>query len=174
MTTPRILAEGKFLRLVAEGTWEYAERTHTQMPVGIIALTDDGKLLLIEQYRIPVHSTVIEIPAGLVGDHAGQTEEPFEEAAKRELLEETGYSAQGVELVAIGPSTPGMVSEMSRLVRATGVKKEGPPRPDAGEEISALEIPIGEVAGYLKQRNAGGTPVDWKVYAACWFLGIPR
>ena len=167
----RIIAEGKFIRFVAEGSWEYAERTTPQMPVGIVAITPDQKLILIEQYRIPVHCTVIEIPAGLVGDKG--EDEVYEEAAKRELLEETGYSADQIEQLAIGPATAGMCSEMSRLLRATGVQKMGAAHGDGDENITVLEIPLAEVAGYLRKRNAEGTPVDWKVYAACWFLGVP-
>ena len=171
MPDRRIIAEGKFIRMVAQGNWEFAERTHPQMPVGIIAVTDDKKLLLIEQFRIPVQSNVIEIPAGLVGDK--DASEPFELAAQRELLEETGYTAQHIQQLAIGPSTAGMCSEMSRLVLATGVKKEGPAHGDGDEQITLHEIPSAQVAAYLRKRNAEGTPIDWKVYAACWFTGIP-
>ena len=58
---------------------------HGQPPVGIVAVTSDGRLLLVEQFRIPVGKNVIELPAGLVGDLPGQEEESLKLAAQREL-----------------------------------------------------------------------------------------
>ncbi len=66
---------------------------HERLGRGLIVLTVDAKLLLVEQYRIPVHARTIELPAGLIGDDAGGTGEKQEEAARRELIEETGYAA---------------------------------------------------------------------------------
>ena len=88
-----ILAEGKFLRLVRDGRWEYADRTRAQGAVVLVAVTDDNRLVLTEQYRIPLGQRVLELPAGLVGDIQGEEDEPLVTAADRELLEETGYQA---------------------------------------------------------------------------------
>src|SRR5580704_13589060 len=89
----RTLFEGKHIRMVARGDWEYAERKNVTGIVAIIAVTAEGKLLLVEQYRPPLGKTVIELPAGLAGDIAGQEGEAMVTAARRELLEETGYEA---------------------------------------------------------------------------------
>ena len=62
--------------------------------VAIIAVTDEDKLLLVEQHRPPVNQTVLELPAGLVGDLSDHPMEDLEQAAQRELLEETGYRAK--------------------------------------------------------------------------------
>ena len=62
---PIILHEGDFLRMVREGEWEYIERNSCRGIVIILAMTDDQRVILVEQYRQPVHKRVIEFPAGL-------------------------------------------------------------------------------------------------------------
>src|SRR4051794_7804257 len=95
---PKItLHTGKFLALVKEGQWEYAERTNATGAAIIVAVTDEQKLLLVEQYRIPVHVRTIELPAGIIGDDPGNGDEAHAEAARRELAEETGYEAGHIE-----------------------------------------------------------------------------
>src|SRR5262245_2271611 len=89
----KTLWTGRHLSIVARGKWEYATRNTRRPAVGIVALTDDGKVVLVEQNRPPVGATVIELPAGLAGDIAGAEQEPLLAAAQRELLEETGYVA---------------------------------------------------------------------------------
>ncbi len=69
----------------------------------IAAVTVENKLLLVEQYRIPVHARTIELPAGIIGDEPGSSDESNAEAARRELLEETGYAAGRIEAVTTGP-----------------------------------------------------------------------
>ena len=79
----RVLAEGRYLRMVTENGWEYAERSRGLEAVAIIAVTTGGELILTEQYRVPLKCNVIDLPAGLVGD---------EEAAKIRLLQRSGNS----------------------------------------------------------------------------------
>src|SRR5436305_7986631 len=98
----RVIAEGKHIRLVARGKWEFAERKKVSGIVGIVAVTDDRKLILVEQFRAPVNARVIEIPAGLAGDIEGSEDEALEIAAKRELSEETGYEAKTMNRLTEG------------------------------------------------------------------------
>ncbi len=107
-----------FFLLIKEGHWEYANRTNASGAALIVAVTSDAKLLLVEQYRIPVHARTIELPAGLIGDDAGGTGEKQEEAARRELIEETGYAAGHMELLTTGPASAGMTSELMTFVAA--------------------------------------------------------
>src|SRR6476469_7394985 len=95
-----ILYEGPWLRLVRRGHWESCERTHGQgMAVIIVACTPQDDVLFVEQYRVPLGARTIEMPAGLVGDdHATDT---LEDAARRELIEETGWKAADVNVLLV-------------------------------------------------------------------------
>ncbi len=148
---PRVLAEGRWLRLIDDDGWEYAERTGSRGVAVIVAVTDDSELLLVEQYRRAIKSRVIEPPAGLVGDHAEHADEDASAAARRELLEETGYEARDMEFVMECPSSPGMVSETYRLYRASGLVRRGPGGGDDGEDITVHAIPLAEVADFLRE-----------------------
>ena len=80
--------QGKFITAKKQGRWEYVSRARGIRAAVIVAI-DDGHLLLVEQYRVPLGRVCLELPAGLVGDdHDG---EAAEIAAARELEEETGY-----------------------------------------------------------------------------------
>ena len=116
-----MLCAGRHLSMVQRGHWEYATRNTKKPAVGIVAITDAGKIILVEQYRPPVGCRVVELPAGLAGDIAGSEDEPLLEAAKRELLEETGARATKMErLTTIYPS-PGFIDERIHLFLATGL-----------------------------------------------------
>ena len=63
------LYQGRFISLVREGSWEYAERSKEVTGiVAIVAHTENDEVIFVEQYRPPCHGRVIEFPAGLVGD----------------------------------------------------------------------------------------------------------
>src|SRR5690606_35072980 len=111
-----VLHEAQYLRLKRRGRWEFAERTNASSAVIIVAVTPQDKVLFVEQYRVPVSAPSIEMPAGLVGD-LGHDEE-IETAARRELLEETGWQAGRIEYLMAGPSSSGMSNEMIAFVRA--------------------------------------------------------
>ncbi len=83
---PRVVYEGKYQRMVVRGSWEYSERTHAGgLAAIIIAVTPEDKVLFVEQFRVPLQSATIEMPAGLVGDiNAGES---IEVSAVRELEE---------------------------------------------------------------------------------------
>jgi ADP-ribose pyrophosphatase len=98
---PHVVAAGKYIELVRQNGWEFARRKGISGIVGIIAVTDDRKLVLVEQHRPPVGARVIELPAGLAGDAKGHEKEDLADAARRELLEETGYVARRMERLAV-------------------------------------------------------------------------
>src|SRR6266536_1446374 len=75
-----IIAEGKHVQFLRRGGWEMVRRRNVSGIVGIVAVTDDRKLILVEQYRPPVGKRVIEIPAGLAGDVEGHQDEALEVA----------------------------------------------------------------------------------------------
>ena len=104
------------------------------MAVIIIAVTPDNDVLFVEQYRVPLHARTIEMPAGLVGDEHGQ--DTLVDAARRELIEETGWQADNVVVLLTGPTSSGMSSERIAFVRATGLTKVGPGGGVAGEVVA--------------------------------------
>lgn len=167
------IASGRFLRLVRRGSWEWAERTNARGVVVIVALTDDDKLLLIEQHRPPIGGPVIEFPAGLAGDEHGAENEDLSVAAARELEEETGYRAARIEWLTAGPVSAGMSSEVLTFFRAHGLVRVGAGGGVAGEEITLHEIPLKEAHSWLARRHSEGVMADPKVYAGLYYLSLP-
>lgn len=165
----RVLAEGKHLRLVQQGRWEYAERTKAKGAVVLVAVTDRRELLLTEQFRVPVGRPVIELPAGLVGDVEGEEAEELEAAARRELLEETGYEAGAMRLMAAGPPTAGLASEMVAFFAATQLKKIGDGGGDESEQIEVHAVELHRMIAWLEEQAAREVLIDPKVYAGLYF-----
>lgn len=164
------LYAGKWLSLRRRGRWEYVERNNPGGAVIILAVTDQDKVLFVEQYRVSIQCATIEMPAGLVGDVPGQTGESALQAAGRELEEETGYRCERLEFVHRGPSSSGMSTEMIEFVRAWGLRKVGPGGGDATEDITVHEVPRAEAGQWLFQRAAEGYSVDPKLFAGLWFI----
>ena len=168
--TKTVLHSGKFLALVREGRWEYADRVNATGAAIIIAVTAEQRVLLVEQYRIPVQARTIELPAGIIGDEPGSTNESQAGAARRELLEETGYAAETIELVTAGPSCSGITSERITLVRALGLRKTGKGGGVEHEDITVHEVPLAEAVAWLERKAREGVLIDPKVYAGLFFV----
>ncbi len=167
-----ILAEGKYLRLRKNSKgWEFAERVNPDGAVAIVPLTDDNKVILIEQYRPPVGATVIEFPAGLVGDTAEFAGELLEVAAERELLEETGYAASQMEYLTDGPASAGMSSERVTFFKASNLRRVAEGGGDESEDIDIHEVDLSDVTAFLEAAKKRGAEIDPKVYAGLYFLG---
>ncbi|GAB2511031.1 NUDIX hydrolase [Lysobacter humi (ex Lee et al. 2017)] len=164
-----VLHEGRWLRLVQRGRWEYAERVHGGgMAVIIIAVTPADEVLFVEQFRIPLGKPTIEMPAGLVGDE--RDDDTLAEAARRELIEETGWSPAHVEVLLIGPTSSGMSSERIAFVRATGLTKVGDGGGVDDEQILVHRIPRAEAPAWLMRKAAEGYEVDLKLWGGLWML----
>lgn len=166
----RELHAGRHLRLVERNGWEFVERPGVRGIVVVVAVTPAGALLLVEQRREPVGARVVELPAGLVGDDGGPADEPFEEAARRELLEETGWGAARMERLAEGPPSAGVTSEVVTFFRGRELERAGPGGGVDGEEIAVHEVPLGDVEAFLRAREAAGALVDPKVWAGLFLL----
>ena len=169
-TTRTTLHTGKFLALVKEGHWEFADRVNATGAAIIIAVTTEQKVLLVEQYRTPVHARTIELPAGIIGDEPDSTDESIAEAARRELLEETGYTAEHIEAVTTGPSCSGITSERVTLFRALGLRRIGNGGGVANENIEVHEIPLTVIVDWLATKAKTGVLIDPKVYAGLFFI----
>jgi ADP-ribose pyrophosphatase len=138
----------------SRGGWEYATRNIARPAVGIVAVTDAGDVVLVEQHRPPVGRKVIELPAGLSGDIVGQEDEALLEAAKRELLEETGYVAERWTELLAGYSSPGLTDESITLFLAEGLQQAGPGGGDPSESITVHEVPLDDVLAWLNSKSA--------------------
>ena len=169
--TATTLYDGKYIRLVRESGWEFVRRKNVSGIVGIVAVTDDRRLVLVEQYRPPVGRPVIELPAGLAGDVAGSESEALADAARRELLEETGYAAAEMTQLCAGTASAGLGDEVVTLFRATGLKKVGAGEGDGHEKITLHEVALDGIEQWLDAQAAGGKLVDLKVYSGLYFAG---
>ncbi len=165
-----ILYRGRHLSLCQRQGWEYASRHGASGVVGIVALTPDGRIVLVEQERIPVGCPVIELPAGVAGDLPGAENEPTETAARRELLEETGYQAAELVRLASGPSSPGLTSEVVELYLARDVVRVSGGGGDGHEQIVVHEVPVSGLPDWLAAQEARGALVDFKIHAAMYLL----
>lgn len=168
MSSKEILGSGRFLSLVCEDGWEYAERRNVTAIVAMLAEVGD-RLLLIEQYRAPVKSRVVELPAGLAGDVEGSEDEPIEEACQRELEEETGYRAERFTFLTRGPASAGACSEVISFFRAEGLRKVSEGGGHGGEDIQVHLVPSGDLDSFLEGKVREGVYVDPKVYAGLYF-----
>lgn len=168
------LASGKFLTLVKRGKWEFVQRANASGVAVVIAVTPEGKLLLTEQFRPPIESNLIELPAGLAGDTQGSEDEALHSAAHRELEEETGYQANEMQEMTFGPSSAGLSAEIIHFFLASGLKKVSLGGGVDGEEIIVHEVPLSEVEGFLAQKQAEGCLIDYKVFVGLYFVHRPR
>jgi len=165
----RVLGSGRYLTLLDDDGWEYVTRPHIEGVVVIVAITDDEKLLLVEQHRPAVGNRVIELPAGLVGDvDAGES---LIAAAERELVEETGFAAGEMVALVEGPISVGVSDETISFFQARAPRRVGVGGGDASEKITTHEVPLAELRRFLADRAAAGLAVDPKIYAGLFLVG---
>jgi ADP-ribose pyrophosphatase len=172
----RVIAQGRFLTFVDDGGWEYVTRPNVTGIVVIVAMTTERKLVLVEQYRAPVHKRVIELPAGLVGDIEGQRDESLATAAARELEEETGYRAHEMVRLFEGPIAVGVSDEVVAFFHAQGLTRVGDGGGDDTEDILVHEVTLAELMSFLTARSNAGLGIDPKIFAGLFLAGlaIPR
>jgi len=155
-----VMWEGKFVRALRRGNWEYASRARDIGAVVILA-EYEGKVILVEQPRVAPDCRCVELPAGLVGD-----KDPIatiEGTAIKELEEETGFTADRVERLGDFYASPGMLSESFTIVRAHGVRRIGEGGGDEHEDIKVHLVPRAEIPNFLEQKRAEGLGMDAKL-----------
>jgi ADP-ribose pyrophosphatase len=166
-----VLAEGRHLRLVSRAGWEFADRGQVTGIVVIIAVTAENKVILVEQNRPAVGGRVIELPAGLAGDVAGSESEALEEAARRELQEETGYAAESFTKLFEGTASAGVSSEVLTFFRAEGLAKVEAGGGDDTEDIEVHEVPLDQITQWLLDRTRRKSIlIDAKIFAGLFFV----
>ncbi|HTR44720.1 MAG TPA: NUDIX hydrolase, partial [Thermodesulfovibrionales bacterium] len=167
ITKKETVWEGKFLRGVSvtyrdsEGAlrqWETVERVNCEGIVAIVPMTGSGEVILIRQFRPAVNNYVIEFPAGL-----NDKGERLEEAARRELLEETGYEPEEMIFLAQGPLSSGSSNELLSVYLAKGLRFTGVQGRDETEDIEVLEISLDRVDQELSRFAERGDYIDLKI-----------
>ena len=147
----RRVYEGKVLSLDVDEVEEpgdvRAERevVRHRGSVAVLPVHDDGRLVLVRQYRYPVDALVWELPAGRLD--AGES---AEEAARRELEEEVGLRPRRLEPLTVFYTTPGFCDETMHLFRATGLRSVAA-RPEADERIEAGTFTLARARGMIRR-----------------------
>jgi len=130
----QVVTEGKFSSYMNTEGWEYIARKNDTPVITIVAITPEGKLVLVRQFRKPIDAYALEFPAGLID--AGETPAA---AALRELKEETGYTGKVVRVWGPLTKSPGITSELSWLALVRCENREVPQLQDE-EDIEVLEV----------------------------------
>ena len=155
--------EGRYISAVRDGRWEYVRRARNIRAVVILAETNAGEVVLIEQHRVPIGRRCLELPAGLIGDDDGGADDTVEAAAARELIEETGYRPERVERLGDFFSSPGMVAEGFTLVRASGLTRVGEGGGIDGEDIVVHHVRRDAIAAFIAAKRDAGVGIDVKL-----------
>ena len=161
--------EGKNMRTIKRhfshkgelGVWEFVERKKSGPSVAIFALTKQKEVILEKIFRVPFGLTVIELPAGLTD----VTGEPYEETAKRELLEETGYAAENLIKILQGPVSPGALTEEMIIYFGKDAEKITTPTLGISEDIEVFTLPWKELVPFV-QKNQEIMKIDIKILSA--------
>ncbi len=141
--------------------------------VAVLALDDDGRLLLVRQWRIPAGRAMLEIPAGTLDVHDGVAEDP-DLAARRELEEETGHRATAWRKLASFWTAPGFASELMHLYLATGIAgADGDDRltPDEDERLELRHVTLDEALAML---DGGGIADAKSILGVLWLDRLHR
>jgi ADP-ribose pyrophosphatase len=132
--------------------------------VAVIAQTDDGKIVFVRQYRKPLERTIVEIPAGKL-----EKGEKPEVTARRELVEETGYTCENMEHIISFYTSPGFADELVHLYYASGLKA-GPQQAEEDEFLDVLELTLEEAEKLEKSQDI----YDAKTSYALLYLKIQQ
>ena len=119
----------------------------------VVALTEKNKILLVRQFRYPMHEWVLELPAGKLDEN----EDP-KICATRELTEETGYKAGLVTKLGRIFTTPGFCTEILHIYLAEKLTFGEHAREEGEEDMQMLEFTVDEI----KEKIASGEIVDAK------------
>jgi ADP-ribose pyrophosphatase len=159
----QVVWTGKYITTKVRGTWEYVSRSRGIRAAVILAVDPENRVILVEQYRVPLGRICVELPAGLIGDHDHLAGEDDLVAAARELEEETGYHAGRMEVIGEFWSSPGMVSESYTLIRAHDLVKVSEGGGTEGENITVHRVPLAELPAFVAGRRALGDAIDTKL-----------
>lgn len=168
----KVIHAGRFISLLERDGWEFVKRSNCTDIVIIIAVTNNNEFILIEQFRPPVFNRVIEFPAGLVNDREDHPEETILDAAKRELIEETGYLARALRPVFQGPVSSGSSADHVVFVIAEGLTRVHDGGGDSSEDITSYHVPFVKINQWLREKEREGFMVEPKVFTGLYLWNI--
>ena len=157
--------QGKWIVAKKRGKWEYASRARS-IRAAVILAVEDGEILLVEQYRVPLNQRCLELPAGLIGDDDGGNDDDPLRAAKRELEEGTGYLADNWQDCGEFFSSPGMVSESFTLLKATCLTKVSEGGGTDSEDITVHRVNLAEFSQVIADFRSRGIGIDTRMLLA--------
>lgn len=117
--------------------------------VTALAFTEDGKIVLVKQYRHGIQQTILEVPGGCVDD----TDKDYEAAARRELLEETGYAFDTMEYLGKISPNPSTNDNWMHMFLAKGGKKVQDLQLDHNEDIEVVIVTLDELKEMLRKNK---------------------
>ena len=164
-----ILCEGRHMRFLRAGHWEYVEHRVAKEAAMIVAVTEDRLLVLAEEFRPPIGRPVVSLPTGLVGDEGA---EDASNAARRELREETGYTADAFVPIGRGPGSAGQSSEMILFFLASPARLAGEQAAHDRGRIRVHAVPLARLREWTARRESEGAAIDPKIWAGLWMAGV--
>jgi 8-oxo-dGTP pyrophosphatase MutT (NUDIX family) len=115
--------------------------------VNVVAVTESDEVVLVRQYRHGVARVVLELPSGVVeGEDGGPLG-----TARRELLEETGYTSDSFRLTGVLSANPATHSNLTHCFLATGCRKVAEPRPDDIEDLEVVLLPLDRLGSLARE-----------------------
>ncbi|MEX0880124.1 MAG: NUDIX hydrolase [Thermoanaerobaculia bacterium] len=165
-----ILFEGRHMVFLRRDRWEYVEHRTAPEAAMIVAITAREEIVLAEEYRPPMDAPVVSLPAGLIGDEGP---EDAENAARRELREETGHEAPALEFLARGPGSAGQSSEMVSFFLARPAARVADQAAHDAGKIRVHVVPIAGLPAWASRREAEGAVIDPKIWAGL-YLALRR
>ena len=133
--------------------------------VGAVPVTEDGKIVMIRQYRHALGEVIIEIPGGCVDD----TDKDYQEAIARELLEETGYAFSSYEYLGKISPNPSTNTNLLHMFLAKGGKKVASQKLDENEEIEVVLLTIDELKQQLRENK-----IIQSMHVACIMYALEK
>lgn len=133
--------------------------------VGAVPVTEEGKIIMLKQYRHALGEVCYEIPGGCVDD----TDKNFEEAVARELLEETGYSFTSYDYLGRISPNPSTNSNLLHMYLAKGGKKVAEQSLDENEEIEVLLLSKDELKQLLRENK-----IVQAMHVSCIFYALTK